>query len=93
MAAPSAQAGVDLRGSSHGQGAIVSGDGSILHGRAPGYGGGAQGSAQAQARGPAQASGAAHVQSGRPSFVAAHSSIGSGNPGKASVQLRGNGRL
>lgn len=92
MAAPSAQAGIDLRGSSHGRGAIVSGDGSILHGRAPGYGGGAQGSAQAQARGPAQASAAAHGQSGRPSFVAARL-IGSSNSGKASVQVRGNGRL
>lgn len=90
---PSAQAGVDLRSSSHGQGAIVSGDGSILHGRAPGYGGGAGGSAQAKARAPAQASVAAHAQGGRPSFVAARTSLGSGNPGKASVQVRGNGRL
>lgn len=91
--APSAQAGVDLRGSSHGQGAIVSGDGGILHGRAPGQGGAAHGSAQVQTRTAAQAGAGMHVQTGRPPFATTNSSVGIGNLGTTRVQLGGNGRL
>jgi len=88
-AVASPQAGVDLRGSSHRQGAIVSGDGAILHGRAPGFTGSAQSAAQSQGRAPTQAN--AQVQAGRPSFVTTGSSIGMGNNGKTPVQARGGG--
>lgn len=90
---PPAVVGTDLRGNSRGQGAIVSGDGSILQGRSPGYGGATQGNLQAQSRTAAQAGSAAHIQSGRPSLVAAHSPVGTGNVGKGAIQGRGNGRL
>jgi len=89
-AVASPQAGVDLRGSRHRQGAIVSGDGTILHGRAPGFAGSAESGAQSQSRAPTQAK--AHVEAGRPSFVTTSASISMGNNGKIPVQARGGGR-
>lgn len=89
----SAQAGIDLRGSTHGHGAVVTGDGSILHGRAPGYGGAGPGGTPSQTRGSPQASGGATSQPGRPAFAASGNTIGMGHYGKGPVQVRGNGHL
>jgi len=89
----SARAAVDLRASSRGQGAIVTGDGSILHGYAPGYGIAAQSNAQDKNRGSTQASTSLHSQAARPSFTAASSSTGIDRASKGPVQARGNGRL
>lgn len=91
--APSTGIGLDPYRRHVGQGAIVSGDGSIMHGRAPGYGSVAGRSDLAQSRASAKGSSAAHIQSGRPSFVTTNSTPGIGNHGKAPVQTRGNGRF
>jgi hypothetical protein len=92
-ALPSAQAGVDLRASSQARGAIVSGDGSLMHGRAPGYGGAPQRDAQVQTRGSIQSSANAQGPAGRPSFATAGTSVGMSNHGRSQIQGRGNGRL
>lgn len=89
----STQAGVDTRGRSHGQGAIVSGDDSILHARAPGHSSAAQGAAQARTSASFQDGAGAKGQVGRPSFATPRPSIGIGYSGKGLVQGRGNGRL
>lgn len=86
--ARSAYADVDLRGSIHGQGVIVSGDGSILHGRTPGYGAVAQGNAVAESRAAVQANSAMQAQSGRPSFVGVRSAVGLGNSGKTAAAYK-----
>ena len=92
-AVASSQASVDLRGSSHRQGAIVAGDGAIMHGRAPGFSSTAQTRTEVRSHGTSQTSASAHVQGGRPSFVTHGSSMSMGNHGKSAIQAIGKGRL
>ncbi len=87
------QGSIDLRGGSYRQGAIVAGDGAVMHGRAPGFSGSAQARTQVQSRGTGQTNASAHVQASRPSFVAHGSSMSMGNHGKNPIQASGKGRL
>lgn len=87
------QAAIDLRGGSHRQGAVVAGDGAIMHGRTPGFSGAAQTRTEIRSHKPSQANSSAHVQSSRPSFVAHGSSTNSGNHGKNAFHAGGKGRL
>ena len=87
------QGTVDLRGSSHSHDMIVSGDGAIMHGRAPGFSSSAQSRTQVQSRGTSQTNASAHVQASRPSLVTHGSSMSMGNHGKNTIQASGKGRL
>ncbi len=83
-----------LRGYSGG--AIVSGDGSMMHGRAPGYSGVAQTRTEVQARGQVQAqaqSRAPVIQASGASSHAGNTLISIGNHGKGPVSGHGNGRF
>lgn len=91
--APVTQGSVDLRGSTYSRGAIVSGDGSITHGRAPGYASSAQTHTRAETRGPSQTRASTQTHASGPSAAAGSSSISMESHGKSLVQARGNGRL
>lgn len=83
----------DLRGSSYRQGAIVAGDGAVMHGRAPGFSSSAQTRTEVRSHGTSQTNASAHVQASRPSFVVQGSSMSMGNHGKNAIQAGGKGRL
>lgn len=76
-------------------GAIVSGDGSMVHGRAPGYSSVAQTRTEVQTRGQVQAqshSRAPVIQASGASSIVGSASLGMGN-GKGPAPGRGNGRF
>ncbi|MBI3094098.1 MAG: hypothetical protein HYY97_04440 [Rhodocyclales bacterium] len=79
----------------YGGGAIVSGDGSMVHGRAPGYSSVAQTRTEVQTRGQVQAqshSRAPVIQASGASSIVGSASLGMGN-GKGPAPGRGNGRF
>lgn len=84
---------IDLRGGSYRQGAIVAGDGAVMHGRAPGFSSSAQTRTEVRSHGTSQTNASAHVQASRPSFVSQGSSMSMGNHGKNAIQAGGKGRL
>ncbi|MBI5899155.1 MAG: hypothetical protein HZB40_08025 [Rhodocyclales bacterium] len=90
-AAPSPPARMDPRGGGYRHGAIVSGDGSQVHGRAPGYGGTASSSAQARTHTPARFEAKAQGGGERASIAATTYSIGMGSHGRSQAQVRGKG--
>lgn len=82
--------------SSYSGGAIVSGDGSMVHGRAPGYSSVAQTRTEVQARGQVQAqahSRAPVIQASGASSHSGNTLVSIGNHGKSPVSGRGNGRF
>ena len=89
------------QGGSHRHGAIVGGDGSLMHGRAPGYSPTAETRGHASGSTQAQANGKAAVHTRTPVIQAGSSaSLGGGyvqgaatNHGKSPVQARSLGRL
>lgn len=83
----------DLRGGSYRHGAIVAGDGAIMHGRAPGFSSAAQTRTEVRSHGTNRTSPSALSQSSRSSFVAQGSSTGMGHHGKNTIQGGGKGRL
>ncbi|MCM2309010.1 MAG: hypothetical protein NDI91_16250 [Sulfuritalea sp.] len=95
-AATRTQGGSAALRSSYSGGAIVSGDGSMVHGRAPGYSSVAQTRTEVQTRGQVQAqshSRAPVIQASGASSHAGSTLIGIGNQGKGPVPGRGNGRF
>ncbi|MCK9381877.1 MAG: hypothetical protein M0P95_12560 [Sulfuritalea sp.] len=92
--AGSTQGTVDLRGSTHSNGAIVSGDGAIMHGRAPGVSTTTETRGQQQAHGQEQIHARAEiVRTSSPSSIAGSSSSGMANQGIGSSQAHGHGRF
>ncbi|MFA4968538.1 MAG: hypothetical protein WC540_02835 [Sulfuritalea sp.] len=87
VAATTTQGRIDLPGGSHRHGAVVAGDGSLMHGRIPGFSGPAQG------RGTSRINASASSHAGRPPFVAGSSSLNMGSHGKNVAGMRGKGRL
>lgn len=81
------QGRIDLPGGSHRHGAVVTGDGSLMHGRTPGYSG------PAQVRGTSRINASASAHAGSPPFVAGSSSLNMGSQGKSVAGMKGKGRL
>lgn len=85
---------VDLRGSSRSHGAIVSGDGAIMHGRAPGASVPADRRGQTQARAQTQTQARAPViQPGVASAHAGNTLVSIANRGNGPIHSQGNGRF
>lgn len=93
--ASSTQGTVDLRGSTHSHGAIVSGDGAIIHGRAPGISTAVETRSHDQARASTQVVRASSPSpiSGSTSSIGGNSSFGTGMQGNGSIQTHGRGRF
>lgn len=92
--ATTTQGSVDVRGSASSHGAIVSGDGTMLHGRAPGVSTAVEKREQTEAHGQEQAHARVQVvQTGSPSSIAQSSSLAAGNPAMGSIQAHGHGRF
>lgn len=93
-AAAATRGDVDLRGSTHSHGAIVSGDGAIMHGHAPGISTAVETREQGQVHGDDRTHASVQiVRTSSSSSIAGASSLGVESHGIGSVQAHGHGRF